>query len=314
MTVDVKKAASLLKENDNIIILSHQNPDGDTLGSGFALFYALKMLGKRVRHECESDIPKKFLFLCDGMENDEFSDGFTVTVDVADIKLLGESFSKKYAGRVNLAIDHHISHRVYSPLTLVEDRAAACEIVFAVIKELGVPIDKKIADCLYVGIATDTGCFRYTNTTANTHRCAAELIALGADNGTINRLMFETKTRTYAKLEKLALSSLEMHFDDKCALMCVTADMFRKSGSDETECDGISALPRQIEGVLAGVTVREKSENEYKISVRTNEPIDACEICARLGGGGHPRASGCTVKGTLEEVKKAILDAVKESL
>ncbi len=314
MTVDVKKAAKLLKENDNIIILSHQNPDGDTLGSGFALFYALKKMGKKVRHECENEVPKKFLFLSDGIKNDSFSDGFTVTVDVADIKLLGDGLKEKYEGKIDLAIDHHISHREFSPLLLLEDRAAACEIVFSVIKELGVPIDKRIADCLYVGIATDTGCFRYTNTTAHTHLCASELIELGADNGEINRLMFETKTRTYAKLEKLALSSLEMYFDDKCALMCVTAEMFRLSGSDETECDGISALPRQIEGVLVGVTVREKAENEYKISVRTNEPIDACEICAKLGGGGHARASGCTVNGTLDEVKRIILKTVKESL
>jgi phosphoesterase RecJ-like protein len=248
------------------------------------------------------------------MENDSFTDGFVVAVDVADIKLLGDTLKQKYAGKVNLAIDHHMSHRAFSFSELVEDRAAACETVFAVIKELGVPIDKKIADCLYIGIATDTGCFRYTNTTANTHICAAELIALGADNGTINRLMFETKTRTYAKLEKLALSSLEMHFDGKCALMCVTSEMFRNSGSDETECDGISALPRQIEGVLVGITVREKAENEYKISVRTNEPVDACEICAKLGGGGHARASGCTVCGSLDEVKRIILDTVKESL
>ena len=196
----------------------------------------------------------------------------------------------------------------------MENKAAACEIVLNVIEELGVKIDRKIADCLYVGIATDTGCFRYTNTTDNTHFCAAKLIKLGADNGEINRLLFETKTKTYAALEKLALSGLEMHFDGKCALMCVTEKMFNESGSDETECDGISALPRQIEGVLVGVTVREKTENEYKISVRTNAPVDACEICSKLGGGGHVRASGCTVHGTLEEVKKIILGTVKESL
>jgi len=314
MMINISKAVQLLKENDNFIILSHQNPDGDTIGGAFALFFALKKLGKKVKYECENSIPKRFEFLTDGLTCDEFDEGFVVSVDVADEKLLGEYIKTKYNGKIRLAIDHHLSHREFASFTLVENKAAACEIVLNVIEELGVEIDRKIADCLYVGIATDTGCFRYTNTTDNTHFCAAKLIKLGADNGEINRLLFETKTKTYAALEKLALSSLEMHFDGKCALMCVTEKMFNESGSDETECDGISALPRQIEGVLVGVTVREKAENEYKISVRTNAPVDACEICAKLGGGGHVRASGCTVHGTLDEVKEIILCTVKESL
>ncbi|MBE6835347.1 MAG: bifunctional oligoribonuclease/PAP phosphatase NrnA [Ruminococcaceae bacterium] len=314
MTIDVKKAAELLKENDNIILISHQHPDGDTLGCAFALFYALKKLNKKVHFECQNEIPKKFRFLCNGLVNDEFENGFVVSVDVADRKLLGEDIDKKYGEKIDLAIDHHLSHRSFSPFLLLEERAAACEIVFSVIEQLGVEIDRKIANCLYVGISTDTGCFRYTNTTAHTHLCAAKLIELGAENGKINTLLFETKTKTYAALEKLALSNLELYFDGKCALMSVTKEMFRESGSDETECDGISALPRQIEGVLAGVTIREKGENEYKVSVRTNDPIDACEICSKLGGGGHIRASGCTVYGTLEEAKKIILDTVKESL
>lgn len=312
--INVLKAVQLLKENDNFIILSHQNPDGDTIGGAFALFLALKKMGKRVKYECENGIPKKYGFLTDGIVNDNFDDGFVVCVDVADSKLLGENTRAKYDGKFCLSIDHHLSHREFSSFTLVENKAAACEIVLNIIKGLDVEIDKKIADCLYVGISTDTGCFRYTNTTDNTHLCACELIKLGADNGNINRMLFETKTKTYATLEKLALSGLEMHFNDQCALMCVTEKMFKESGSDETECDGISALPRQIEGVLVGVTVREKAENEYKISVRTNEPVDACEICAKLGGGGHIRASGCTVHGTLDEVKKIILATVKESL
>jgi phosphoesterase RecJ-like protein len=314
MMINISKAVQLLKENENYIILSHQNPDGDTVGGAYALAFALKKLGKKVRCECENSVPKKFEFLTGDFVNDEFDGGYVVSVDVADEKLLGDGLREKYSGKVGLSIDHHLSHREFSSFTLVENRAAACEIVFEIIEHLGVHIDKKIADCLYVGISTDTGCFRYTNTDASTHFCAGKLIDYGADNDRINTLIFETKTKTYAALERLALSGLEMYFDGKCALMCVTSEMFRISGSDETECDGISALPRQIEGVLVGVTVRQKAENEYKISVRTNEPVDACEICAKLGGGGHVRASGCTINGTLDEVKRIILDTVKESL
>ena len=314
MTVDVKKSAELLKQHDYILILSHRSPDGDTVGGGYALYYALKKLGKRVRHECSDAIPKKFAFLADGIESDDFEPEYIVAVDVADLNLLGDGFIEKYEGRIDLSIDHHLSHRDFSTYSLVEDRAAACEIMYRIICEMGVEIDRRIADCLYIGIATDTGCFRYSNTTPDTHICAAELIKLGADNAKINKQIFETKTKTYAALETLVLESLEMHFDGKCALVTVTQEMFRKSGSDETECDGISALPRQIEGVIAGVTVREVNENSYKISVRTNEPLDACEICSVLGGGGHIRASGCTVNGTLEEAKKKILDVIKERI
>ena len=314
MMINISKAVQLLKENNSFIILSHQNPDGDTIGGAFALAFALKKLGKKVRCECENSVPNKFEFLTNDFVPDESDNAYIVSVDVADEKLLGDTLSEKYHGKVSLSIDHHLSHREFSSFTLVENRAAACEIVFEVIEHLGIRIDRKIADCLYVGIATDTGCFRYTNTEASTHIIAGKLIEYGADHNSINTRIFETKTKTYAALERLALSSLEMHFDGRCALMCVTTEMFKQSGSDETECDGISALPRQIEGVLVGVTVRQKTENEYKISVRTNEPVDACEICSKLGGGGHIRASGCTVNGTIDEVKKIILDTVKESL
>jgi phosphoesterase RecJ-like protein len=314
MTVDVTKAAELLKGSDDILILSHRSPDGDTLGGGFALYYALKKLGKRVRLECADEVPKKFRFLTDGIVKEEFEPQFTVAVDVADLKLLGDSLAKKYGGKIDLSIDHHLSHRDFSTFSLVEDRAAACEIIYRIIEKLGVAVDSRIADCLYIGIATDTGCFRYSNTSPNTHICAAELIKLGADNAGINKRIFETKTKSYAALERLVMNSLEMHLDGRVALVTVTQDMFRESGSDEAECDGISALPRQIEGVLAGVTIRETSDGSYKISVRTNEPVDACEICSALGGGGHVRASGCTVTGTLDEAKKKILDVIKEKI
>ena len=314
MTIDVKQAAELLKSQNDILILSHQSPDGDTLGCAFSLCYALKQLGKRVRFECEDEIPKKFYFLCKELTFEQFEPNFIVAVDVADSKLLGDETEKKYQGKVNLCIDHHMSHRPFAEKIVLENRAAACEIMLDVITELGVKFEKNIADCLYTGISTDTGCFRYSNTTVHTHLSAARLIEYGADSSEIDRRMFETKTKTYMMLERLALNSLEMYFDDRCAVMCVTKEMFRLSGSNESECDGISALPRQIEGVLAGVTIREKGENEYKISLRTNAPLDASKICERMGGGGHQRASGCTVNGSLAMVKQIVLNNIKDFL
>ena len=138
------------------------------------------------------------------------------------------------------------------------------------------------------------------------------MIECGADNVTINTVMFETKTRTYVALEKLAVGGMKMFLDGKCALITVTQDMYRQSGSDESEVDAIASLPRQIEGVLVGVTMRERKDGSYKISMRSNRPINVSEICAAMGGGGHPQAAGCQVSGTLEEATQTVIENVKK--
>ena len=144
------------------------------------------------------------------------------------------------------------------------------------------------------------------------HRIAADVMDKGADYTFINRLMFETKTLSYLKLEQLAVSSIETHFDGECAIMTITQDMFKKSGSDESECDGIAGLPRKIEGVKIAVTIRERLDGSYKVSLRTVEPYDAAKICAHFGGGGHPAAAGCTIHGTPAQAKVAMLDAIRK--
>lgn len=202
---------------------------------------------------------------------------------------------------------------MFAERTLLDAKAAAaCEIVLEVIHALGIKPTKQIADCIYTGISTDTGCFRYSNVTPRTMRMAAEMIECGADNVTINTVMFETKTRTYVALEKLAVGGMKMFLDGKCALITVTQDMYRQSGSDESEVDAIASLPRQIEGVLVGVTMRERKDGSYKISMRSNRPINVSEICAAMGGGGHPQAAGCQVSGTLEEATQTVIENVKK--
>ena len=201
---------------------------------------------------------------------------------------------------------------MFAERTLLDaNAAAACEIILEVIHALGVKPTKQIADCIYTGISTDTGCFRYSNVTPRTMRMAAEMIECGADNVTINTVMFETKTRTYVALEKLAVGGMKMFLDGKCALITVTQDMYRQSGSDESEVDAIASLPRQIEGVLVGVTMRERKDGSYKISMRSNRPINVSEICAAMGGGGHPQAAGCQVDGPLETATETVIRNVK---
>ncbi len=310
-----KKVAEILKEQDNILILVHANPDGDTLGCGYSLCRSLLSLGKNARVSCSDRIPPKYGYLFNDIEEKSFDPDFIVAVDVADTKLLGKANEELYAHKIDLCIDHHGSNRLYAKQTYLDaSAAAACEMLLLVIKELGVEIPKETADCIYTGLSTDTGCFRYSNVTPRTMIMGAEMIEKGASHAKINTVMFDTKTKSYLELQRLCLEGLEMHFNNKCALITVTQEMFRKSGSDESECDAIASLSRQVEGVVIGATLRERADGSFKVSLRTHEPVDASAICAMMNGGGHNRAAGCQLEGTLEEAKAVLLKNIEEYL
>ncbi len=312
--INVKECAALLKEFDNYLILSHRNPDGDTLGSAFALKRALDLMGKKSMVRCNDEMPLKYSYLWQGVDNSEIEFDKIIAVDVADKKLLGEEFEAEYGDNVFLCLDHHMTNKEYSQNLLLEDRAAAAVVIYEVICELGVTVTPEIASCVYTGLATDTGCFMYSNTTPTVHRIAAEVMEKGADYALINRLMFETRTLSYIKLEQMAVASIESHFDGKCAIMTITQEMFRISGSNESECDGIASIPRKIEGVKVGVTIREQKNGKYKVSLRTVEPYDAAKICSNFGGGGHNAAAGCEFDCSLDEVKIQLLSKIADCI
>jgi len=313
MMITLDQTAEFLKSKDNFMILSHGHPDGDTLGAAFALKAALNKIGKKAEVCCSDTMPSKFSYI--GQTVDEFEYSTLVAVDVADTKLLGKAFEAKYADKIELCIDHHGSNRAFAEKTLLDaDAAAACEIILSVIRKLGVEIDRHIADCIFTGLTTDTGCFRYSNVTPTTLRMAADMVECGARNVEINTAMFETKTKTYVALEKLAMASMKMYLDDKLAFITITQDMFRQSGSDESEVDAIASLPRQIEGVVVGVTMREKPDGTFKVSMRSHAPVDVSKICAMMGGGGHPQAAGCQLEIPVDEATQRIIECVKLGL
>lgn len=311
MNIDIEQAAAILSGGEDVYILTHMNPDGDTLGSAFALSRALRILGKRAEVKCSDEIPSKYSYMGEGLETYEFEPKMIVAVDVASPELLGKKL-EKYVANIALCIDHHGSHTDYARSTLRDaSSASTCEIVFKVLKLL-IPdkIDSHTASCLYTGISTDTGCFKFSNTKPETHYAAAELMLLGADSAFINRVMFETKSRRYLELERLAMETLEYHLDGTCAIMTITQDMFKQTGTHESDCDGLASLPRQIEGITIGVTLREKTDGTFKASVRTHEPFMASDICALSGGGGHARAAGCTLSAPIENAKSQILENI----
>lgn len=313
MKIDVKACAGLLKEHDNILILTHAHPDGDTLGSGFALLRALLKLGKTARVINDDEIPAKYSYLYEDLQCKPFQEEYIVAVDVATENLLG-NLQNKYSGRVDLCIDHHLTNTEYAGSLLLRDAPAACEIIYDVINELGVPIDEKIANCLYTGISTDTGCFRYASTTAHSYRIAAKLIDAGANNGLINRKMFETKSKTYVNLERLALNGLQLFCQDRVAVITVTQEMYAKTGSNEQETEALAPLTRQIEGVEIGITIREKKDKTCKASLRTYESVNAADLAKYFGGGGHAQAAACRFDCSVEEAKKRIIAKCAEIL
>lgn len=313
MKISIEKCVQSLKEHDNILILTHAHPDGDTLGAGFALCRALLKLGKKARVICADEIPSKFDGVFESLEMPGFEEDYVVAVDVGTPNLLGD-LCDKYGSRVDLCIDHHKSNTEYAKELLLDDAAAACETIFEIIKMLGVEIDKAIADCLFTGITTDTGCFRYASTTARTFAIAAELVSLGADNGTINRVMFETKTKQYAAIERLALEGMQFFCDDRVCIITITQEMYNKTGAQEQDTEAIAPLTRQIEGVEVGLTIKEKPNGECKCSIRTFESVDASVLAASFGGGGHKQASACRFECSVEEAKARLVAKCEELL
>ncbi len=310
----LKQCARYLKKHDNYIILTHASPDGDTLGSAYALYYGLNEIGKRASVLCADVIPKKYDYFVRATDHIKREGATVVAVDVADKALLGE-LKEEFGDIVNLNIDHHISNSQFAQnLYLDANAAATTEIIFELLSYMKVNINDVTAKALYTGLVTDTGSFKYATVTAKTHIIAAMLYEYNINASEINRLMFDTKPKKLLELEKQVLETAEYHFDDKCMLLTVTEEMQESTGCSGTELEGIAVISRSVEGVKAGVTIKQTSENKFKVSVRTYEPLDASAICKKLGGGGHKGAAGASVSGSLAEVKEMILKAVKESM
>lgn len=305
-------AAKLLLEKNRIMIIGHCNPDGDALGSCFALYHALSALGKRVCVVNADKITPKYCFLSGGKSVliPQFEPDFVVSVDVGTPKLFGTSLMK-YADKVDLNIDHHPSNPYFGEYNVVDPKAAATgEIMLDIITAMNVEIDDEIANALYTAISTDTACFMHNSTTASTLRKAAKLVDLGADISYLNTHLFVKKSWEQFELESAAVKSVRFYRNKTIAVMVISLALMEATGADVDDTDGIATLPRKIEGVDVGITMRETSPNVYKISARSDGTINVSEVCQRLGGGGHVRAAGCTLEGEVDSVIKMIVDEV----
>lgn len=305
-----REAAEFLKVHDNYLILTHKRPDGDTIGSAVGLCELLRELGKTAWLLPALDASGLFTEYLEGHTAPAgYAPDTVISVDTASLNLLPDN-AAPYADRIDLAIDHHPSNEFFAKETCLEaDKAACGEIIWKICDQLSV-MTPAVADALYVAVSTDCGCFVYANTNAHTHRVAAALMEGGADYKRLNKKHFRTKSMGRMKLNSLMIRDMKLYRDGALALVSVTLGMMAEAGAVEEDMEDISAFLGQIQGVRDSVTVRELRPGQCKISLRTNGVLDASAACARLGGGGHKMAAGCTFAGTPLEAEAAILDAV----
>ena len=312
-SVDRQTAVLRLRGADDILILCHKNPDGDTIGCAGALYLALKALGKNAAILCSDPIPKMYDYMNIATFDGSFTPAFVVAVDVASAELLGE-LEPKYGRMVDLCIDHHPSNTDYAALTCLDGEAAACaELVAAILTAVGLPLTGKIAECIYTGLVTDTGGFRFSNTTANSMRLAADIMESGVDTAAINTRIFESKSKARVLAEARLLSALQFYAENRIAVMPITLAVRAETGVTMEELEDMAGIPRRIEGVLVGVTIKEH-ENECRISLRTRDCVNASEIAAVFGGGGHRCAAGCTIRASVEEATRLLIAEIQKHL
>ena len=304
--------AAWLLERDNFCILTHVRPDGDTMGSASALCVGLRQMGKTA-HLLYNDGVSPFLDKCQvGLTKQWPEEGDTlVTVDVASPNMLPEAW-RVLQDRIGLRIDHHGSATSFTPEELVDSSAAACgEIVYDVLMAMGAEMTKELAWRLYIAISTDTGCFRYANTTAATYRVAAACAETGAELYPITMELFDTTSISELKLQNWMVDHATFLCGGKAAV-CAIPKALEETVSKE-DLEGISGFLRSLEGIKMAATIRQ-TETGCKVSVRAVPGFDAAAVCKKFGGGGHKGAAGAGFEMSLEEAAKVIAQALTEAV
>lgn len=308
--MNAKDCAKLLLSKDNILLVTHKNPDGDTMSSAAALCSALRRAGRRAYLYPNADVIEK---LCPYVERyfapADFVPAYFVSVDVATENM----FAKGFEGTIDLCVDHHPTNSHYARHELIRDDRSSCgEIVFELIKALGGKVTREEATLLYIAVTTDTGCFQYANVNARTLSTAAELLRLGADNLEVSKVFFRKISKARMTLEGMIYSGMGFYRDGKVTIATVTREMMERSGATENDCDDLAGLAGKAESSIVSITIKELPNGESKVSVRSNPEVSSSDICAVFGGGGHAMAAGCTIPCPPEKAKEMLLAVIDE--
>ncbi len=305
------EAAGFLLSHDHFCILTHRRPDGDTVGSAAALCRGLRQLGKNAWVLENGEVTDRFAFLLEGITKSAPAEQDTVVcVDVASPGMLPKAF-EPYKDRCRLRIDHHGSATSFTDEELVDPESASCaELVCDVLTILGIQMDKDIATAVYVGASTDTGCFRFANTTAHTFMIAAICAQAGAEVYKLNQDLFETNSLSKLRMHAWMVENMKLFGDGKLAIVAIPRAVEDMIGVTDDDMDNISSYPRTVAGVCMAATLRQTKDGETKISVRAVPGYDASEVCGRFGGGGHKGAAGASTHLGLEEAVKLLEEAM----
>ncbi len=309
----IEKIGNIIKEKDSFLIVSHKNPDGDAIGSSLALYSALKDMGKNVQVVNLTKPPEVYSFLEDydiiePIKTMKKTD-VIIAVDTAEIERCGIK-KEDTKDKIFINIDHHKTNTLFGDINFIDGDASAVGIMlWRIFKQNGIAISKKTAQYLYVSIMTDTGSFRYSSTTPETMRIAADLLEIGVDPWFCAYNIYESNTLETIKLLGLVLNTLQVFIDGKIAILYVTEDMFKKTATQIEHSEGFVNYARSIRGAEVGILLREDRHNVFKISMRSKGKIDVARAASVFGGGGHKNAAGAQIEGTLEEVKTKIIDS-----
>lgn len=309
--LSARGAAGYLEALDNVLLLTHVRPDGDTIGSAAALCRALRDCGQTAYLLPNPEITATYApYAAPYWAPEGWQAEHIVSVDIADASLLPEN-AQSYRDCIELAIDHHPSQTFFARNTCLEADSAACgEIVYEIIQHL-TALTADIALPLYVAVSTDCGGFQYGNTTARTHRIAAALMDV-VDVAAVNKTLFRTKSRVRLAMESRMVADMKLFDHQRVVVMEIPLSLRQEMQATDADIEELSALPALVEGTDCGVTLRELRPGTVKVSVRTGPRVDACALCRILGGGGHHAASGATVEGTLDEARMAVLAAYRK--
>jgi phosphoesterase RecJ-like protein len=302
----------------SVLISVHKSPDGDALGSQLGLMLALEKLGKSVFAHNLDPVPEIYRFL---PQNQRITIGKLVQGRYDALIVLDAEpqrtglFDKTYPADVLINVDHHITNPLEWPLTWLDTAASATgEMVFKLIKELGVKIDREIALCLYAAIFTDTGSFRYSNTTPESLRIAATLLECGADSWLVTENVYESFSFPRLKLLGAVMENMERNGSGKTAWAVVTDELFRQTGTTAEDTDNFVNFVRSAKGVEVAVLFRQTGSAQYKISMRSKGRVDLSGLAKSLGGGGHKNAAGSVLDGSIEQVKEKVIGEVERTI
>ena len=309
----------IIKNKNTCLIIPHQSPDGDCLGSSYALSSFFDEIGLKNMIAMNDVIPTNFSFLKkDNMLTDEEILGLnikfdvTIVLDTSSLDRIGASKEVVALGETILVIDHHKTNTKFGDYNVVKEASSVGEIIFEMMKEQDYVISKDVAKGLYTSIVTDTGEFRYTNTTSSTLKVAGELFDTGFEFSKINKEIFSNKPLNQVRMQSKVLSDMQLYENHKIIVFKASQALLEELSCEMFQTDGIVEAGRDIEGCEVSVLLKEQDSNKIKVSMRSNHYVDVSEVSLIFNGGGHSRAAGCTLNMTLDEAEQLIVKTLKD--